>query len=418
MTYDEALGFIHSRRHGGPDLERMRRILERLGSPERGLRFVHVAGTNGKGSVCAYMAEIMEKAGYRTGLFTSPFVRRFNERIRIDGEDIPDGNLAEVTGDVRRALGEYTDAVAEFELVTIIGLTYFMRMGCDIAVLEVGMGGVRDATNVIPESEIAIITAIGLDHTQYLGGTEREIAAVKAGIVKRGGRCVVYRDVDGVIENACREADAEFIPLDLGAVRVRRRDITGTEFDAGGIEGLRTPLLGGHQPGNAALAATAALALRARGWALPDESIREGIGSVVWPGRFEVLRQSPAVVIDGGHNPQAVETTVRGLGEYFPGKPVTAVLGVMADKDVRGIVERLEGAVESFICVEPPAPRAMRAGELAELLTERADKAEAAGSVAEGVRLAVRRAGKDGVVCVLGSLYILEEARRALEGLC
>ncbi len=413
MEYEEAMAFIHSRRHGGPDLGRMRIVLDRLGSPDRELKFIHVAGTNGKGSVCAYMANILKNAGYKTGLFTSPFVRRFNERIQINGEDTPDAELAHVTETVRDALGEFEDKVAEFELVTLIGLTYFAQKRCDIVVLEVGMGGVHDATNVIDESEVSVITAIGLDHTQYLGNTVEEIAAVKAGIVKDGGRCVAYTDPGGVIEGACRERGAELTAPDFGKLRIKSRDLSGTEFDFGKFSGLKTPLLGSHQPKNAALALTAAEALKKRGWKITDESLRRGIGGVAWPGRFELLRTSPDVIIDGGHNPQAVEAAVRSLGEYFPGKKAVFVLGVMADKDVEGIIGRLEPVAESFICVEPPAPRALKNTGLAKMLLSRGDRAVAADSVTDGVRAAIARAGSEGLVCVLGSLYILEEARAA-----
>lgn len=413
MEYDEALAFIHSRRHGGPDLGRMRVILDRLGAPDRELKFVHVAGTNGKGSVCAYMANILRCSGYKTGLFTSPFVRRFNERIQVNGEDIPDTELAHVTETVRAALSEFEDKVAEFELVTLIGLTYFAQKRCDIVVLEVGMGGVHDATNVIEHSEVSAMTAIGLDHTQYLGNTVEEIAKVKAGIIKDNGRCVAYTDPGGVIEKTCRERNAAFTALDLDALCVKSAEISGTCFDFGALTGLKTPLLGSHQPKNAALALTAAEVLKKRGWKITGDGLRRGIATVVWPGRFELLRTRPNVIIDGGHNPQAVEAAIRSLDEYFPGQRVVFVLGVMADKDVEGIIERLAPVAESFICVEPPAPRALKNTLLAKMLTDRGLAAETADSVAGGVAAAVKLAGESGTVCVLGSLYILEEARAA-----
>ncbi len=415
MTYREALDFIHSRRHGGPDLARMRTILDRLGAPDRRVPFVHVAGTNGKGSVSAFIASALEKSGLRTGLFTSPFVRRFNERIRVNSMDIPDEALAEVTGCVRAALGEFEDRVAEFELVTLLGLAYFARARCDIAVLEVGMGGVHDATNVIEKSEVSVFTSIGLDHTQYLGGTVEEIASVKAGIIKPHGVCVAYTDPGGVLSGRCRELDAAFTLTDLSTLNIRSHGPRGITFDYDGFEGLDIRLAGTYQPSNAALAITALRALRKRGWSVPDSAVRAGLEAVYWPGRFELLRRAPDFIIDGGHNPPAVEATVRSLADNYPGKRITFVFGVMADKDVAGILDRLVPVAERFYCVAPPAPRALAADRLAEMIKTRGIGAEPAGSVTAAVRKALRETPPDGVVCALGSLYILEEARRAAE---
>ena len=415
VTYPEALDFIHSRRHGGPDLVRMRTILDRLGAPDRRVPYVHVAGTNGKGSVSALIASVLEKCGYRTGLFTSPYVRRFNERIRVNGTDIPDEELAAVTARVRAVLGEFEDRVAEFELVTLLGLTYFAKARCDIAVLEVGMGGVHDATNVIEKSEVSVFTAIGLDHTQYLGNTVEEIAAVKAGILKPHGTAVAAGDPGGVLSDRCRALGASFTPVDLASLRILARSPEGITFDFDGLRGLRIRLAGSYQPGNAALAVTALRALRARGWSVPDDAIRAGLEAASWPGRFELLRRRPDLLIDGGHNPPAVEATVKSLTDLWPGRRFTFVLGVMADKDVAGILERLLPVAERFYCVAPPAPRALPAEKLAEMIAARGGQAVPMPTIAGAVRRALKGTGPEGTVCALGSLYILEEARRAAE---
>ena len=413
VTYAEALDFIHSRRHGGPDLARMRTVLDRLGAPDRRVPFVHVAGTNGKGSVCAFIASVLEKSGCKTGLFTSPFVRRFNERIRVDGMDIPDEELAAVTAEVRAALGEFEERTAEFELVTLIGLTYFARKNCEIAVLEVGMGGVHDATNVIEKSEVSVFTSIGLDHTQYLGNTVEEIAAVKAGILKPHGVCAAFSDPGGVLSDRCRELGASFTKADLASLRVLTRAPECITFDFDGLLGLKIRLSGAYQPANAALAITALRLLRDRGWSVPDAAVRAGLEAVYWPGRFEPLRRHPWFILDGGHNPPAVEATVRSLTELWPGRKFTFVLGVMADKDVAGILERLMPAAERFYCVSPPAPRALPAEKLAEMIAERGGQAAPMPSVTAAVQKALGEAAPEGIVCALGSLYILEEARGA-----
>lgn len=413
MNYEEALAFIHTRRHGGPDLARMRTVLGRLGDPDRRVRYVHVAGTNGKGSVTAMCDAMLRAAGYRVGMFTSPYVRRFNERIKVDGEDIPDGDLAAVTERVKGALGELADQVAEFELVTLIGLTYFADRRCDAAVLEVGMGGVHDATNVIETSEAAVFTAIGLDHTQYLGNTVEEIAAVKAGIVKPGTHGVAYADPGGVLSAACRRVGVEFTLTDFETLRVKSTGPQGAVFDFGSLRDLRIPLAGTYQPKNAALAVTVMGVLQKRGWAVTEEHIRAGLAGVQWPGRFETVRERPLFIIDGGHNPPAVEATVRSLAEVYPGRKFVFLMGVMRDKDVDGIVERLLPLADRFVCVAPPVPRALAAAELAAKIRRRGVEAETAMSVAEGARLAMALAGEQGAVCALGSLYILEEAGRA-----
>lgn len=413
MTYDEALNFIHTRRHGGPDLGCMRRVLDELGAPDRRVPFVHVAGTNGKGSVCAFTEGILRAAGYKTGLFTSPYVTRFNERIRVNGMDIPDEDLARTVERVIPVLDKLRADPAEFELVTILGLTYFADVGCDIAVIEVGMGGRNDATNCIETSEVSVFTSIGLDHTSYLGNTPEEIASVKAGIIKPHGRAVAYMDPGGVIAERCREQGAELTVMDFSDLRVRGRGLEGQSFDYGGLENLKIGLAGTYQPKNAALAVEAARVLQKKGWRIGEEDIREGLRLTRWQGRFEAVLTKPVFIIDGGHNPPAVEATAGSLRAFFPEKRFIFLTGVMADKDVGGILDTLLPLSERFICIAPPVPRALPAEKYASLIRERGGNAQAAGSVEEAVDLALSYAGEDGVICALGSLYILEDVRRA-----
>ncbi len=413
MTYEEALRFIHTRRHGGPDLGRMRRVLDRLGSPDRRVPFVHVAGTNGKGSVCAFIEGILRAAGYKTGLFTSPYVTRFNERIRVNGMDIPDEDLVRTLERVIPVLEELQADPAEFELVTILGLTYFAEIGCDIAVLEVGMGGRNDATNCIEKSEVSVFTSIGLDHTSYLGNTPEEIASVKAGIVKPQGRAVAYMDPGGVIATRCREQGAELHVMDFSDLRVKSRGLEGQSFDYREFENLKIGLAGTYQPKNAALAVEAARILQARGWKIGEEHIRAGLRETYWGGRFEAVLKKPVFIIDGGHNPPAVEATAGSLRAFFPEKRFIFLTGVMADKDVGGILDTLIPLAERIICVAPPVPRALPAEKYAALIREKGGAAQAAATMEEAVDLALRYAGEDGIICALGSLYILEDARRA-----
>ncbi len=420
MTYQEALEFIHTANIRGRKrpLAMTAELLLRVGSPERHLRFVHVAGTNGKGSVSAYIESVLRRSGLVTGLFTSPYIARFNERIRVNGQDIPDRDLADTLSELLPALEGPQPQPSEFELVTVLGLMYFAKRGCDVVVLEVGLGGALDATNVIPESEVSVITALGLDHTAYLGGTMREIARAKAGIIKPGGRAVIYSDVEGVIAQTARERGAELHVMDFSKLRVRTRDLTGTDFDYGGIAGLRTPLAGAYQPFNAALAAEALLTLRReRGFNITDDHIREGIPGTRWPGRFELLRRSPDFILDGGHNPQAVAATVETLRGFYPGRRFVFLTGVMADKDAESIADIISGDAQCVITISPPTERGMDPGAYAKLYSRRGTAVRAAGTVHEGVVRALEAAGDGGVVCALGSIYLVEPIRRELMGL-
>ena len=300
MTLDEALHYIHSVCWKGsvPGLERISALLDKMGHPERRLKFIHVTGTNGKGSTCAMLASMFTKAGYKTGLYTSPYLIRFNERIQIDGVQIPDEEICEITEYIKPLADSIFEQPTEFEMVTALGFEYFARHNCDLVVCEVGMGGEFDATNVILPPEVAIICNIGLDHTEVLGDTLEKIAATKSGIIKPGCDAVIYREtpsVEAVIEARCKEVGATLHKADFADIHLLSHDLTGQVFDWERFHALKLPLLGDHQLHNAAVALTAATVMQQRGWHLTDEHIREGLASVRWPGRFERAAQRPAV---------------------------------------------------------------------------------------------------------------------------
>lgn len=412
MNMEEALNYIHAVSWMGtvPGLERELELLERLGNPQAGMKVVHIAGTNGKGSTAAMLASVLTKAGYRTGLYTSPYIMRFNERIQVDGEQIPDADLCAVTEAVRPHADAMRDHPTEFELVTAIGFEYFRRRQCDIVVMEVGMGGEWDATNVVRDTEVAVLTNIGLDHTRVLGSTVWEIAKTKSGIVKPGRPCVLYRQqasVEMVIEEVCRDLCAPLAKVDFGALTPVSDGLDGQRFHWKELKDLRIPLLGEHQLRNACTALTALTVLRGRGWAIPDEAIREGLASVRWPGRFQVLLKEPLFIADGGHNPQCLEALQRALRTYLPGRKLVFLNGCMADKDYREMFRYLLPFAEEFVTVTPANPRALPAGELAAWLASQGERATACETVEEGVRTALRKAGPDGAVCACGSLYMI-----------
>ena len=305
MTLDEALHYIHSVCWKGsvPGLERISALLDKMGHPERKLKFIHVTGTNGKGSTCAMLASMFTKAGYKTGLYTSPYLIRFNERIQIDGVQIPDEEICEITEYIKPLADSIFEQPTEFEMVTALGFEYFARHNCDLVVCEVGMGGEFDATNVILPPEVAIICNIGLDHTEVLGDTLEKIAATKSGIIKPGCDAVIYREapsVEAVIEARCKEVGAKLHKADFADIRLISHDLTGQVFDWERFHALKLPLLGDHQLHNAAVALTAATVMQQRGWHITDEQIREGLADVRWPGRFDVRRKDPLFIIDGG----------------------------------------------------------------------------------------------------------------------
>ena len=422
MALDEALRYIHEVCWKGtiPGLERIQALLDAMGNPERKCKFVHVTGTNGKGSTCAMVASILRKAGYKTGLYTSPYLIRFNERIQINGEQISDADICELTEYVKPFAESIFERPTEFEMVTAIGFEYFARHKCDIVVCEVGMGGEFDATNVIPAPEAAVICNIGLDHTEVLGDTLEKIAGAKAGIIKPGCDAVLYRErpsVEAVFEERCKALNAPLHKADFDSLHLLSHSLEGQVFDWERFHALRLPLLGEHQLHNAAVALTTARVLQKRGWKITDEQIREGIESVRWPGRFELMRKDPMFIIDGGHNPQCIEALVKNIRDYLPGRELTVLTGVLGDKDFHCMYRDVAQYAKEFITITPANPRALTAEKLADYLRQFGKPVTACDVVADGVRLAIEHAGKDGVVLCYGSLYMIGDIDAALQTL-
>ena len=371
MTLDEALHYIHEVCWKGsvPGLERISALLDVMGHPERQCKFVHVTGTNGKGSTCAMVASILRKAGYRTGLYTSPYLIRFNERIQVNGEQISDKDICELTEYIKPMADSIFERPTEFEMVTALGFEYFARQHCDIVVCEVGMGGEFDATNVILPPEAAVICNIGLDHTEVLGDTLEKIAATKAGIIKPGCDAVIYREkpsVEAVFEERCEKLGVPLHKADFDSLQLLSHSLEGQVFDWEDFKGLQLPLLGEHQLHNAAVALTTARVLQKRGWRITDENIREGIETVRWPGRFELMRREPMFIIDGGHNPQCIEALVKNIEDYLPGRELTVLTGVLGDKDFHCMYRDVARYAKEFITITPANPRALPADKLAE----------------------------------------------------
>ena len=440
-------------------LDRMVDLLERLGRPQDDLRFVHVAGTNGKGSTCAYLASVLQAAGLRVGLFTSPFVYCFEERIRVNGANISAEELAravEVVRPVAEAMEAATgDHPTEFELMAAVALEHFRAAGCDIVVMEVGLGGRLDATNAIDAPEVSVICRIGLDHTDLLGDTLAAIAGEKAGIMKAGAPVVSWPqepEAMAVIravadERGCALAVPDFAALSVGplegaawggataagevagegAAATAAGEVAGTSTDgtfAGALTAVRrftyrgeafaTRMLGRYQPANAAVAIEAVGVLRERGWAISEASLKEGIAAARWPGRFEVVGTSPLTIVDGGHNPQGAvalaDSLADGLGPTGRGSVVFA-MGVLADKDYPAMVAAVAPWARALVAYAPANPRALPADDLAACARDAGIEAEVAPDPAAALARARDRAGASGVVAAFGTLYAIADLR-------
>lgn len=415
MTVTEAINYIENYDWSSTKLglDRTKELLNRVGNPQKSLKFVHVAGSNGKGSTCAVLESVLRTAGYKTGMYTSPYIIDFCERIQVNNENIDGEALARITDRVRAEAEAMEDHPSQFELVTVIGMLYFKECNCDIVVLEVGMGGALDSTNAIDAPEVAVITNIGLEHTEYLGNTLEEIAATKGGIIKPGCNVVCYdgaEEVTATIRNICDEKGVPFTLSDFGRITPLKGDIfDGQEFLWDGKLKINMPLLGEYQLHNACVALHVLEALRERGYDISDDSIVNGFAKTGWPARFEVLSKEPLFILDGGHNPQCAEALASNLRLYLNGRNLACLIGVLADKDYNRMLDEVEPFIDHYYCVTPNSPRALGAKELAAVLSERGKTAKAYESISDA--MAAIKDNAEPAVIAFGSLYMAGEIR-------
>ena len=405
-------------------LESMRELLHRLGNPQNELKFIHISGTNGKGSVLAYLSTILTGAGYRTGRYISPTLFSYRERIQVDGEYIEKESLARHVTAIAAAAEEMQKAglpsPTAFEMETALAFLYFKEKRCDIVTLEVGCGGLLDATNVITTTVMEVIASISMDHTDLLGDTLAKIAAQKAGIIKPDTLVVSARQQEEamqVIEDTCKEQHCALQAVDESKICDVRCGAEGQTFSYKVWENVTISLAGSYQIKNAALALEGVEALRQLGYALSDQQVREGMAHTVWRGRFTTLRREPTVIIDGAHNPAAARELKDSLERYFPDKTLYYVMGMFKDKDYAQVIDLTAPLARHIITVETPGnPRALPARELAEAVARVNPSVEWADSVAHGVERALAMAGKEDAVIVFGSLSFLGEAADAVNG--
>ena len=413
MTYNEAIEYIHSINWAfcKPGLERIGELCQRLGHPEKELKFIHVAGTNGKGSFCSMTSSILSAAGYSVGLFTSPYIKEFNERIQVNGRNITDSELVEITEYIKPIADEMTDKPTEFELITAMAFEFFKRQRCDVVVLEAGLGGRLDSTNIISTPLLSVITGIALEHTAILGDTVEKIAAEKAGIIKNGVPVIFGGDDDAaaeVIKCAAKEHGSEFIRVDYGKLKNVKATLDGTDFDYGFYMGLHINLLGLYQPKNAAVVLNAVHALNKYcGFRITVSNIGDGLKKAVWHARFEKVSNDPLIIFDGAHNPQGIEQAVKSIKHYFGGEKICLLTGVLKDKNYEEIAKMLSTVSNRAFTLTPDSPRALAADEYAEVLSKAGINATACDSIEGAYRSARAEAKHLGLPLVcLGSLYV------------
>ena len=467
MDWNEAIALFHGAdwKHAKIGLERMKDLMKVLGDPQKKLSFIHIAGTNGKGSACSMTSSVLTAAGYRTGLYVSPHLDAFNERISIDGIYISDEDLRRIAAKINDAVSSLKEEPTDFELITALALCWFSEQNCDFVVLEVGMGGRLDATNVIDAPIVSAIMSIGLDHTEVLGDTEELIAKEKAGIIKKGSDVVVLHQKPSVLEviaekfrsvnskaytlsdtselndehNCTSEAEmttdtvsssctsessekagnsehtaSHFCITDPSSLYVHSRDLSGQVFDYKDFRDIKLPLLGAYQTENAAVVLEIMSCLRARGYTLPDEAVRNGLLNAKWPGRFELLSHDPVFIVDGAHNPDGVMALIESIKTFLPDEKICFVMGVMKDKDYHEMLRLITPFAESFVTELPYSARGLDPEILKKEIAAYFDgPVDTADSVTEAVDKALAHAKETStpVIC-FGSLYQVADIRK------
>ena len=420
MTYSEALENIHSLLSFGsrPGLDRVSELLRRMGNPQDKLRYIHVAGTNGKGSTCAMLSAILKAEGYKTGLFISPYITDFRERIQINNEPVSEETLTaavEKTLPLVNQLRGEGIIITEFEYVNELEFYIHAEAKCDVVVLEVGMGGLLDCTNVILPPLCSVITAIGLDHTAILGDTVEAIAEQKCGILKKGSIAVTSKQdarAMDVIENTAEKLGIPLLKSEDIEVEVKEISLKGSRFVYNNRE-ITLPLAGDHQIENAKTALAAVEAVRKEGLlTISDSSIVEGMKNAVNPARLELLSENPVVLLDGAHNPNGIEALKAAIDRFLPDTPIICVMGMLADKDIDSSIALLDGLFERVFTVPIDNPRALSADDLAKKFENHAKAVQPFESREDAFDAAYALAkGTDSAVLICGSLYLAGEIR-------
>lgn len=416
VTYRESLAYLQgtNRAFCKPGTERVSALCSLLGNPQDRLSVIHVAGTNGKGSFCVFLDALLQQTGGTVGRFSSPALTVINECVTVNGNQISDEDFARLVTAIQPLADGLEDRPTEFEILTALAFVYFAEQGCDFVIVECGMGGLTDATNILSRPRFSVITEISVDHASFLGDTVREIATQKAGIIKENCPvlwCGKNQEAEVVIRETARKNHAGFFTVPRASLRIKRGDLSGTVFDFDGHTDLVLSSLGLYQADNGANALTA---LKLLGISLSESQLKEGLFRVRFPGRFEVLSQNPLVIADGGHNPDGVVRALESVTAYFPGQKIVFVSGIMKDKDYQTVVKLISPFAHCVYTVTPENPRALSSEEYAQAYRSEGVSAHPCESVAEAVRRGISHGLP--VVC-LGSLYQYKAVVAACEDL-
>ena len=424
MNYEEALQYINQLNSKGIalGLERIEALLDRLGNPQKGQRFIHVAGTNGKGSVCAFLDSALREAGLRVGRYISPTLYDYRERIQIDGQYISKQAVASLLTTIQQACVQMERQGLEpptvFEVETALAFLYFAEQHCDYVLLEVGMGGRLDSTNVITQPVLSVITPISLDHTRMLGDHLAAIAAEKGGIVKPHCPAVLgpqQPEAQAVLTARCQQCGIMPLQVDVNQIQKQQWSWQGQRFSYGRWSQLTIGLSGDYQRVNGAIAIEALQLLQKEEPALTDEAIRAGLTKARWPGRFEIIGQAPLFVVDGAHNPAGAQALAQTLQEHFAGKRIWLLLGVFRDKDYQQIGAILSGCSQTVFCFQPQHERGLEAELLAAAVAPYFQQVQVAESAEQAVQQVLQRADREDVVVSCGSLSTIGAVQRAVQ---
>ena len=429
MNYEQALDYIHGTYKFGSKLglENTRYLLNLLGNPHKDLKVIHVAGTNGKGSVSSYIHTVLKEEGYKVGLYISPYLEEFTERMIVNGEEISRERLAEVTETVKEKVEQMVrdgkNHPTEFEVVTSIAFCYYAQENVDFLVLEVGLGGRLDSTNVVEDPLVSVITPIGFDHMEYLGDTLEEIAYEKGGIIKENGFVLLYpqeKEVMGVLEGLSKERNSRLFVIDFDELTIHRSNMEEQVFSVNVLgksyDNVKIKLAGIHQIYNACTALEAIEILRKyRNVNISDEAVLKGLYNTKWAGRFEVLQKEPLIIIDGAHNLHGADSLRKNIEILLKDYKITFVVGMLQDKDVKAVLEDLIPLANKVIATRPDNPRAMRAADLAEQLKMFGKETHFYEDIKEAIKTAIEITKQDEAIIFAGSLYMIGEVRKILK---
>lgn len=431
MDYQESLKYIEETHKFGIrlGLDNMSKLLELLGNPQDKLNIIHVAGTNGKGSTCSFITSVLKEAGYKVGLYTSPYLETFTERIRVNGENIPQDDVARIVTLIREKIEQMVSEgysyPTEFEIVTTMAFYYYYEQNVDFVALEVGLGGRYDATNIIKTSDVSVITSISLDHVGILGDTVAKIAYEKGGIIKENGVAIVYNqseEAKNVIKDICNEKNAKYIEVNFDDINIKKSDITSQVYSCTIMgrkyEDLEINLIGDHQINNSILAlSTVEFLKESKQLKISEDDIRRGLLNTRWPGRIEKIMNRPTFIIDGAHNEDGARSLAKAIEKNFKGKKATLLIGMLEDKDIDGVLEILMPYFNKVITTTPDNDRAINCEVLKEKISKYVDNIISKENIEEAVEYTLKNAREEDIIISAGSLYMIGTVRTVLNNM-